>query len=162
MVVTRVGGTGHRLLPAATSRLVEPELRALLARCAGATGLVGVTLLDDGADQLFAQAILALGGVLEVVLPAIRYRDGLPANSVGAYDELLARATCVRRLPYVESTSEAHMAAGQLVVEGADLLVAVWDGRPARGVGGTSDVVAYARSRGVPVEVIWPAGASRD
>ncbi|HXM57394.1 MAG TPA: hypothetical protein VOB72_18495 [Candidatus Dormibacteraeota bacterium] len=162
MAVTRVGGTGHRLLPAATARLVEPALRELLGRCAGADGLVGVTLLDDGADLLFAQAILALGGALEVVLPASRYRDGLPVHSLGAFDELLARATRIRRLPYVESTSEAHMAAGQVLVERADVVIAVWDGRPARGVGGTGDVVAYARARGVPVEVIWPPGASRD
>ena len=42
------------------------------------------------------------------------------------------------------------------------MLVAVWDGQPARGLGGTADVVAYARQRGVPMEVIWPQGATRD
>ncbi|MFG2222777.1 hypothetical protein [Streptomyces sp. NPDC048644] len=43
-----------------------------------------------------------------------------------------------------------------------DRLIAVWDGQPARGYGGTADVVAYARSTGVPVEVVWPDGATRD
>ena len=47
------------------------------------------------------------------------------------------------------------------MVEHADVLIAVWDGRPARGMGGTADAVAYARQRGVPV--LWvhaarPAG----
>ena len=39
---------------------------------------------------------------------------------------------------------------------------AVWDGEPARAYGGTADVVAEARKRGIPVTIIWPEGASRD
>ncbi|MFE2673679.1 hypothetical protein [Streptomyces hygroscopicus] len=40
-------------------------------------------------------------------------------------------------------------------------MVAVWDGKPARGHVGTVDVVAYAERTGVPVRVLWPEGASR-
>jgi len=40
--------------------------------------------------------------------------------------------------------------------------VAVWDGKPARGVGGTADIVSYARQKGVPVAVLWPDGAARE
>jgi hypothetical protein len=47
------------------------------------------------------------------------------------------------------------------VVQRSDVLLAVWDGLPARWFGGTGDVVAYARERGVPVEVVWPRGAER-
>ena len=54
------------------------------------------------------------------------------------------------------------MDGGRAVVDRSSVLVAVWDGQPSRGLGGTADVVAYARERGVPVEVIWPEGASRD
>ena len=43
-----------------------------------------------------------------------------------------------------------------------DLLVAVWDGLPARGFGGTADAVAYAERTGVPCTIIWPPGATRD
>jgi hypothetical protein len=156
----RVGGTGHRLLHAGTARIVERALYERLARLP-ADVLVGVSSLADGADQLFADAVLTLGGSLEVVLPAARYREALPAESHAAYDRLLARATAVERLDYEDSTSEAHMTAGRFVVHRADVLVAVWDGHPARGFGGTGDVVAYARERGVPVEVVWPRGAAR-
>jgi hypothetical protein len=38
-----------------------------------------------------------------------------------------------------------------------DRLYAVWDGKPARGYGGTADVVAEAEKRGIPVTVIWPS-----
>jgi hypothetical protein len=53
------------------------------------------------------------------------------------------------------------MDAGKVVVDRSSVLVAVWDGQPSRGLGGTADVVRYARERGVPVEVIWPEGATR-
>ena len=53
------------------------------------------------------------------------------------------------------------MAASKLMVDEADELYAVWDGKPARGYGRTADVVAYARDRGTPVRVIWPDGAER-
>jgi predicted kinase len=99
--------------------------------------LVGVTLLADGADQLFAEAVLSLSGRLEVIVPAERYRDGLPADYHATYDHLLNKASKVRRLPYVESTKEAHMAGSTAMLDTIDHIVAVWDGQPARGHGGT-------------------------
>jgi hypothetical protein len=164
--VRRVGGFGHRLLPPATCRLVERELRERLLLLGdgaggGGGGLVGITSLADGADQLFATAVLAMGGSLEVVLPTPRYQDLLPPGDLPAFERLLARASAVDHLDFVEATSEAHMAAGQLLVDRSELVIAVWDGEPARGLGGTGDIVAYARSSGVPVEVIWPAGSRR-
>jgi hypothetical protein len=54
------------------------------------------------------------------------------------------------------------MAASERMLDLADQLVAVWDGLPARGYGGTADVVAAARRRGMPVVVVWPPGARRD
>ena len=57
---------------------------------------------------------------------------------------------------------KGYIAWGHTGVDRSSVLVAVWDGQPARGLGGTADVVAYARQRGVPMEVIWPQGATRD
>jgi hypothetical protein len=68
----------------------------------------------------------------------------------------------VHRLPFTQSTSETHMAASELMLQHSDQLWAVWDGQPARGYGGTADVVAAARAKGLPVRVIWPHGAHRD
>lgn len=156
----RIGGTGHQGLPSRTAELVAVALRDVLGRHHG--DLIGVTCLAGGADQLFARAVLDLGGDIEVIVPAERYRDGLDADAQPGYDELFAKAIQAERLPLVESTEEAHMAASKVLVDRSDLLVAVWDGKPARGLGGTADVVAYARERGVPVEVVWPEGSSRD
>jgi hypothetical protein len=106
--------------------------------------------------------VLDADGRLEVIVPAACYRDGLPESAHSAHDTLLARASSVERLDRVESTSEAHMAASQAMLAKADRLLAVWDGKPARGYGGTADIVAEARKSGVPVTVIWPEGAARE
>ena len=157
--MTRIAVSGHRGLPAATVRLVDKAIRAALAAEADVTGL---SCLADGADQIFARGVADAGGRLEAVIPAEQYRQGLPEEAWPEYDALLARATAVHRLPLTESTSESHMAASRLMVDHADELYAVWDGLPARSYGGTADVVAYARERGMPVKVIWPDGATRD
>ncbi len=124
--------------------------------------MTGISILADGADQIFARAVTDLGGTLEAVIPATEYRTGLPAEAHPEYDSLLAQAVAVRRLPFTESTSESHMAASKLMIDEADELYAVWDGQPARAYGGTADVVAYAREHGTPVRVIWPDGAQRE
>ena len=153
--------TGHRGLPAATEQLVDKVIRRELASYA-LDELVGLSNLADGADQLFARAVLDAGGRLEVIIPAARYRDGLPQPAHVGYDSLLSAASAVDRLDFIDSTEEAHMAASKAMLAKADHLFAVWDGQPARGYGGTADVVAEARRLGIPVTVIWPDGARRD
>jgi len=155
----RIAISGHRGLPAPTVSLVDQALRAALAE--RAPGVTGLSCLADGADQIFARAVTDLGGTLEAVIPAAEYREKLPEDSQPGYDDLFARAAAVHPLPF-ESTPESHMAASKLMVDGADELYAVWDGKPARSYGGTADVVAYAREHGTPVRVIWPNGAHRD
>jgi hypothetical protein len=119
-----------------------------------------VSALADGADQIFARAVLDTGGQLEAIVPATRYRDGLPEAAHATYDALLSAASKVDRLSYTESTEEAHMPASRTMLDKADRLFAVWDGKPARGHGGTADVVAEARQRRIPVTVIWPHKSS--
>lgn len=157
--MTRVAVSGHRGLPEATERLVDQALRETLAQ--HGPDLVGLSCIADGADQLFAQAVTDVGGRLEVVVPATKYREALPPECWPTYDLLFGKARQVHQLDYTESTSEAHQAASEYMVDHADILVAIWDGLPARAYGGTADVVSYARSTGKPVEVIWPDGATR-
>lgn len=158
--MTRIGISGHRGLPQATADLVKQALRKELARYG--SGITGISSLADGADQFFARTVVDQGGHLEVIVPAARYREGLPAASHAEYDDLFGQAIKVHRLDFTESTSESHMAASELMISMITELIAVWDQQPARGYGGTADVVAHAREHGRPVRVIWPAGASRD
>jgi hypothetical protein len=156
----RIAISGHRGLPQGTARLVDEAVRAALS--GQATDVIGLSFLADGADQIVASAFLDLGDRIEVIIPAARYREGLPSGAWPEYDRLLAQADRVYRLHFAESTSEAHMAASRFMLRQADELWAIWDGKPARGYGGTADVVACARESGIPVLVIWPTGASRD
>ena len=156
----RIAISGHRGLPGPTADLVDKAIRAALAE--HTPDATGISCVADGADRIFARAVTDLGGTLEVIIPAARYRAGLPAEAQPEYDRLLALAAAVRCMPFTESTSESHMEASKAMIDQADELFAVWDGQPARAYGGTADVVAYARELGTPVRVIWPHGAERD
>ena len=73
------------------------------------------------------------------------------------FNELLAAADEVLVMPAdpgAASREAAYERAGLAVLDGCDLLLALWDGAPGRGRGGTADLVAEARRRGHPVEVI--------
>ncbi|MBQ0986551.1 hypothetical protein KBZ10_18940 [Streptomyces sp. F63] len=157
----RVGITGHRGL----NRVVEQQVRRLLDKAVhgfDASELVGISCLADGPDAWFADAVLQHGGSLEVVVPAGQYRENLPESHWPLYDELTRQAAHVHHTGMKASDSRAHMAGSEILVGLADELLAVWDGNPARGYGGTADVVSYARRNGVPVRVLWPEGATRE
>ncbi|RJL24021.1 hypothetical protein [Bailinhaonella thermotolerans] len=159
--MTRIGITGHSNLTDETNHLVYGALREAVAPYAEG-GLVGISCLARGADQVFARVVLDLGGRLEVILPAPDYREEKvkPGNRK-AFDELLIRAASVRYMPFLTSGREAYMAASEALLGSVDRLLAVWDGGPSGGFGGTADVVEQARRLGLPVEVIWPQGAER-
>ena len=53
------------------------------------------------------------------------------------------------------------MAAGKSIVDSCEMLIAIWDGKPARGLGGTGDVVRYARKTGKAVSIVWPDDIGR-
>ncbi|BBA99040.1 hypothetical protein RVR_5495 [Actinacidiphila reveromycinica] len=157
----RLGITGHRGLPDHAARLVRAALTTVIEQYPP-TDLIGVSCIADGPDAWFAEAVLDHGGQIEVVIPAEEYRENLPESHHSTYDALLRRACEVHVTGLKESTSEAHQAGSEILVGVVDLLLAVWDGQPARGYGGTADVVAYAKRTGVPYSVIWPDGATRD
>lgn len=157
----RIGGTGHSSLPAETADLVFDGLRDALEPYSG-DDLLGITCLADGADQLFAHAVLSLGGRVDVILPAPDYRDRVvKRHNLAQFDALIAEAADVEHMPFETSGRKAYMAASEALVARSDRLVAVWDGEPSGGLGGTADVVAHARRAGIPVQVVWPSGARR-
>ena len=157
----RIGCTGHRNLPPATRRRVTARLAELLAERPSGE-LVAVTNLADGADQLFALTMLAAGGRLHVVIPSDDYERTFSEETARqTYLALLGLAETTDTLPFREPAEDAFLAGGRAVVDGSDLLLAVWDGQPAVGRGGTGDVVDYARQRSVETIVIWPSGATR-
>ncbi|MCF3182326.1 MULTISPECIES: hypothetical protein [unclassified Streptomyces] len=157
----RIGVTGHRTIPDGCLAHVEEGLRAALGGHPGP--LEALSSLADGADQLFAAIALEYGAELTVVIPSGDYEDTFrDSRGLAAYRRLKDRATQEVLMGFPRSTDEAYYAAGTYIAESCDRLVAVWDGLPARGHGGTGEIVAYARALGKPVTVIWPEGAARD
>jgi hypothetical protein len=156
-----IGVTGHRHLTPETVELVTHAFEECVARHAADRDLVGISCLAEGADQLFARVVLEHGGALDAVIPAEDYRAKMTEVVRREFDMYLRRARRVTKLPYAESKGPAYMAASLVLVERSDLVVAVWDGERSASFSGTGDVVDYARQVGIPVEVIWPAGARR-
>ncbi|WP_405688962.1 hypothetical protein [Streptomyces sp. NBC_00057] len=156
----RIGVTGHRSIPQEAHAHVLAGLQAAL--CGFEGSLEALSSLAVGADQLFADLALARGADLTVVIPSGDYESCFAdAAELARYQALKDRAVREVRLDYPHSTDEAYYAAGAYIADHCDRLLAVWDGRPARGFGGTGDIVTYARSLGRPVTVIWREGVER-
>ena len=161
-LLPRIGITGHSNLTPDSMPLVADGIRAALAGYP-VHELVGVTCLARGADQVFARIVLDIGGSVEVVLPATDYRTRkIKPDNAADFDDLIGRAAAVHTMPFPVSNREAYMAASDHVLGEVDAMIAVWDGGPSGGHGGTADVVAAARVRGLAVTVVWPDGASRE
>lgn len=158
--MTRIGITGHQGLPRAAVSYATERIRELLA--GAAAPLIGYSSLAEGADQLFAREVLSAAGSLHVVVPASGYEGTFPESGRSAYLSLLDQAAEVTRLPYPAPGEEAYDAAGRWVARHCEVLIAVWDGQPSRGLGGTADAVAHARTLDRTVHVIWPPGVRRD
>jgi len=171
--VLSVGVTGHRLdaLPAGSAETLEARVREVLGEIERAVGkifkahaasfapepprLVFVSPIADGADQIAAEVALSMGYELRVVTPSAcdDYRKELlegPARE--RFDRLIAAASSRFELPGDGGrVDHGYVMAGRATVAHCDILLAVWDGLPARGRGGTAEVVSLALSRGAPV-----------
>lgn len=156
--MTRIGIAGHQNLPDAALVFVTAGIRACLVEH---DDVIGYSCLAAGADQLFAAEVLTAGGRLHVVIPCAGYLTTLTGADAAEYRRLLAAADERTELAFPAPSETAYDAAGRTVAELSDVLIAVWDGEPARGLGGTGDVVAHARALGREVRVIWPPGLSR-
>ncbi|WP_175411217.1 hypothetical protein [Streptomyces sp. TRM64462] len=158
----RIGVTGHRHIPDELHTHVRAAMTAVFDGHRGGAPLEALSSLAVGADTLFADIALASGAELTVVVPSGDYEDGFAdAAELARYRALKDRATREVRLPYAHATDEAYYAAGAYIADNCDRLLAVWDGAPSRGLGGTADIVEYARALGKPVTVIWRAGVKR-
>lgn len=149
-----VGITGHQRLPDDTAwKWVEETIRAELSKAQ--RPLVGVTSLAIGADQLFARLVVELGGSIYAVLPFADIERSFGPEHIASYRDLVQTAT-VEVLNVPGTDEDAYLAAGHRVVDLSDTLLAVWDGTPAKGKGGTADIVSYAKRRTVPIVQINP------
>ena len=111
-----------------------------------------ISPLADGADQAAAAAALEVGWELQAILPfdRARYRASLSDDtSRAAFDRMLNAASMILELPGDgDGEVDDYVMAGRATISHSDIVMAVWDGRPARGRGGTGDVAAQAIASG--------------
>jgi hypothetical protein len=152
----KVAVTGHRIL-------AEPD--KIIAGIDEALSKIGATYRDEpvtlysslaeGADRLVARRVLELprSSLIAVLpLPIHDYINDFGVESSRAeFQSLLNRADEVVELEPRKSREDAYEAAGNYALDHADILIAVWDGRPSQGQGGTGDIVERARARRMPI-----------
>jgi hypothetical protein len=177
----RLGVTGHRVLKdeePVTRKIRDvlvTEIPGLLAAGVSERSNEGIvysvlTSLAEGADRLVAREALKLPDtILEVVLPLTKedyLHDFKTADSRNEFEELCRRARTVMTLndhprqtaqsadDYDVSRERAYELAGRYVATHCDVLIAIWDGKPSHGRGGTAEIVKFARERRSPLIVI--------
>jgi len=165
MEIQRQGGeilvavSGHRAIEEETVvlRAVRQALEKIL-RCSDAEKLCVLTALADGADRLVIKAARKTApSRFFAVLPmgVEDYQADFDAASAAEFSELLEQADAVKVLEKTANREEAYYQAGVAVLDLCDVLLAVWDGEPARGFGGTGDIVAIARERSRPLAWVF-------
>jgi hypothetical protein len=137
------GITGHQDLgPADAEEWVRSSLDELVARESITSGL---TSLAEGADQLFTRVLESRGLPFTAVIPSASYESAFrSAAARAAYGGFVRLATSTVTLPFNSPTEQAFFEAGKYVVLNCDVLLAVWNGLAAKGLGGTADVVRFA------------------
>jgi len=173
----RIGVTGHRTIkdPEAVARKIreilndrvwemfDPPLR--IKDPVTPLAFTVLSPLAEGADRLVAKEVLKIAdSELEVVLPLAKedyLLDFSTPESKAEFQQLLDRARKTTLLREAgpetgldEVRAKAYESAGRYVVDHCDLLIAIWDGKPARGRGGTAEIVAYARNKGRPLVIV--------
>jgi hypothetical protein len=168
-----VGVTGHRpnRIPDGARARIDADIASVLAAvrdaCAAARDrhrgvfadtpprAVLLSALAEGADRYAARLAPDAGLGLSVALPfaITEYeRDFDDIGSRAEYHRLIAAAERVLVLPGRRDTLPgAYDAVGTVILENADIVLAVWDGGPSAGKGGTTDLLERAAAMGMPI-----------
>jgi len=162
-----VGVSGHRDLTdlAAVSNAVDKALNKILTTFGG-NSLQVISPLVEGADRVVAWRSMANYSVhLVVPLPLEMSDYMLDFKSISSKAEfitLLEQADQIIELPAEDTREACYLAAGMYTLDHSDVLIAVWDGEPARGIGGTAEIVVEARRRGMPLAWVQVAERERE
>jgi hypothetical protein len=140
---------------ASVNRDLFSELRA--RQDGKPSGLRLISALAEGADQWMACEAEMLDYELQVVLPFDRaeYEKDFSDSSVLAeHRRLRDAATAVFELDGCRARSaDSYLAAGRVLLNQTDLLIALWDGKDSQRTGGTAQIVREALQRGIPT--LW-------
>jgi len=128
----------------------------VIAPDGSSSGLRLISSLAEGSDQWVAAEAEKLGYELQVVLPFERaeYEKDFDAAVLEEHRRLRGLATAVFELDGSRAREgDSYLAAGRVLLNQTDLLVALWDGKDPQGTGGTGQIVSEALQRGIPT--LW-------
>ena len=148
-----IGISGHQDRAGIDWKWVRDEIDRELAALPGRH--IGYSSLAIGSDQIFAGAILDRGDELVAVVPMRSYEACLEGGALRRYRKLKSQASVVQ-LDGGTSEERAFYDAGVFIVDHVERMIAIWDGNPSQGLGGTADIVAYAVAKSIPVACINP------
>jgi Ca2+/Na+ antiporter len=164
-----VGVVAHRDLAAESRPQVEAAVREFLLGLRAAYPELPVAVMSalaEGGDRWVAHCALDLGMKLiaPLPLPPVQYEaDFSDAASRDEFAALCAKAQ-LRVLPHAagavgEDRDRQYARVGVFIASHCQLLLALWDGRPSEGMGGTADVVGFHLSGempGLPMDDVPP------
>ena len=173
---TAVEALVKRAIDAEVEKLFPEESRRKIKRVRQAgTAAISFRVLSplaEGADRVVARAVLDypdahLGVVLPLALEDY-LEDFASEESRKEFEELLGRCDkpvflrtrriqdeCSDPKTMAELRCDSYAHAGQYIVDHCDVLIAVWDGAPSRGRGGTAEIVQYALEKNRPILRVW-------
>ncbi len=138
----KVGITGHQKFEGEAAEWTCEEMNSSINRY---NVTEGFTCLAVGADQMFAEILERRNIPYTVIIPSRDYAKMFPDQGHREkYRSLLSRAREIVELEFQTSSEMAFLEGGRQVVNRSDVIFAVWDGEPAKGIGGTADIVRYA------------------
>lgn len=144
----KIGVTGHQERDGIRWGWVRSAVGAEFAR---RKVEIAYSSLAIGTDQVFAEVALQKNAALVAVIPFDNYKKQFNSTALQAYTNLLERCSDVVTLRCLGSPELAYLNAGKWIANASDIMFAVWDGKEAEGMGGTADIVSFAKSIGKSV-----------
>lgn len=163
----RIGVTGHRpnRLKVSEKRL-QRRVRAVLKHLIAIAGkpaargepvLEVISPLAEGCDRIVAREVLALDQRLTAIIPFSKrdYEKTFSAPEASKEFRELWKASAERVCLKGEAKrpEAAYVAVGNVTLARADVILTIWDGKPAAGRGGAPEILQNALEWGVPI--IW-------
>jgi hypothetical protein len=133
--------------------------------------------LAVGADRLVARKLLERKGsrlIAVLPVPEADYLDDFGPTDLHREDYegaearqefrhwLSHRAIETIVVPPSATRDESYEKVGFYIADYSDVMIAVWDGLPSQGRGGTADIVAQAKELGKPICHIWAGNYKKD
>ncbi len=147
-----VGVTGHQQRAGVDWDWVKSRIAQTLEKISGVS--LAYSCLAVGADQTFAELVIAKGTPHVAVIPLSNYEGSFSGDGLKEFRRLISCSRVVEL--HGKDPQSAFFEAGCFVVDHSDIVIAVWDGLPSKGFGGTADIVAYAQSNGRQIVHINP------